>query len=201
MGAKGRRCRRKLRDTSNQDPKAMPNPLSSRRAARAQPGTREGACAPLRYTCPNPFNVSMIPSICSVRFGFLRPKRVESCSGVAVGSVARSWRIRVTWAGSRSGQMEEGLMILDFGFWIFDGEEVVSVPGRLPWVGERGSLLRFWYSGRSQRIWPRFSSAARAWLRATRRVRSSCSGAAFSRTRALPHGIYPHCSPAMGDYL
>ena len=89
---------------------------SSRRAARAQPGTREGACDPLRYTCPNPFNVSMIPSICSVRFGFLRPKRVESCSGVAVWSVARSWRIRVTWAGSRSGQMEEGLMILDFGF-------------------------------------------------------------------------------------
>ena len=31
---------------SNHDPKAIPNPISSRRAARAQPGTREGSCAP-----------------------------------------------------------------------------------------------------------------------------------------------------------
>ena len=37
------------------------------------------------YSCPSPRNVSKIPSICSVRLVFLRPKWAESWSGVAVG--------------------------------------------------------------------------------------------------------------------
>jgi len=50
-----------------------------------------------------PLRDSIIPSICLVRFWFFRPKRAESCSAVAAESVARSWRMRETWSGRRSG--------------------------------------------------------------------------------------------------
>lgn len=56
------------------------------------------------HALPSPRKVSKIPSICSVRLALFLLKWMESCSGVAVGLVARRWRIRVTWSGSLAGQ-------------------------------------------------------------------------------------------------
>ena len=75
---------------SNHDPKTIPNPISSRRAARAQPRTREGAYAPppsaLPTLYPLPTKVSKlhILSLGVIFFGgwvrFMKPKGIAKRS-------------------------------------------------------------------------------------------------------------------------
>jgi hypothetical protein len=120
-----------------------------------------------------------------------RPKQAARDSG-SWPMVGRSLRMAATWAGSSAGQ---SVVFRCWGVGCFGAERLSCMPSISDcWaVAAPGA----WKSGRSQRMRPRFSSAARSWLRATRRVRMACSSASASGPpRARRSAIEVFCSGA-----